>query len=425
MKLLKSIFVIIIFIVISSENLLSQWIQIGLPSDRIVSLGTQSNGYLYAGTYYNGLYRSTDSGNSWTQVLGTNLAYEVYSIAFDSSGGVLAGTHSNGLFRSTNFGNSWTLLSSDFGTNNLPVDDIYSVAVSPNGNIFAVDGASLIGAIYRSLDLGINWQALLLPSGGILTLAASVDGTLYAGGGAWFYYSTNGGDSWIWKGSSSGLTHAPLILVAGKDIGLVFAGTSGGGVFISTNNGENWNTVNTGLSNNYITALYLQDSILFAGTDGDGVFVSFNKGSNWYQVGNGFSNSSVYSLTAADSILYAGTYSNGIWSIPISQIITSVARSNETIPLQFQLEQNYPNPFNPTTKISWQSPVSSWQTLKVYDVLGNEIATLVNEELSAGEYEVEFNTSSIKHLPSSGVYFYQLKARRIYSNKKNGSTKMT
>jgi len=59
----------------------------------------------------------------------------------------------------------------------------------------------------------------------------------------------------------------------------------------------------------------------------------------------------------------------------------------------FRLEQNYPNPFNPSTKISWQSPVSGWQTLKVYDVLGNEVATLIDEYRNAGSYEVEFKSS--------------------------------
>lgn len=83
----------------------------------------------------------------------------------------------------------------------------------------------------------------------------------------------------------------------------------------------------------------------------------------------------------------------------------SDVKDEETIPLAFRLEQNYPNPFNPSTKISWQSPVSSQQTLKVYDILGNEIATLVNEYKSAGSFEVEFNASSL----SSGVYFYQLR----------------
>ncbi len=79
----------------------------------------------------------------------------------------------------------------------------------------------------------------------------------------------------------------------------------------------------------------------------------------------------------------------------------------------YVLLQNYPNPFNPKTVISYQLPVSSKVTLKIYDVLGNEMATLVNEELPAGEYEVEFSTRSHSGLSgisdiSSGIYFYQL-----------------
>jgi len=89
--------------------------------------------------------------------------------------------------------------------------------------------------------------------------------------------------------------------------------------------------------------------------------------------------------------------------------------NQENLPLTFQLFQNYPNPFNPTTKISWQSPIGSWQTLKIYDLLGNEIATLVNEYLPAGSYEVEF---SAKGGYTSGVYFYKLQAGSFTETKK-------
>ncbi len=79
---------------------------------------------------------------------------------------------------------------------------------------------------------------------------------------------------------------------------------------------------------------------------------------------------------------------------------------DENVSLTYSLEQNYPNPFNPSTTISWQSPVGSHQTLKVYDSLGREVATLVDEFKPAGRYEVEFNASGL----SSGVYFYSLES---------------
>jgi len=105
---------------------------------------------------------------------------------------------------------------------------------------------------------------------------------------------------------------------------------------------------------------------------------------------------------------------------------SSLANEKNNLPSSFDLLQNYPNPFNPTTKIKFTIPQvetrvgSSLQivTLKVYDILGNEIATLVNEEKQPGIYEVEFNTSSIKHLPSSGIYFYRLEAGSFVQTRK-------
>ncbi len=95
---------------------------------------------------------------------------------------------------------------------------------------------------------------------------------------------------------------------------------------------------------------------------------------------------------------------------------------DHNIPNEFVLEQNYPNPFNPTTIISWQSPVSGWQTIKVYDILGNEVATLVDEFREAGRYEVEFNAGETRRgvsLPS-GVYFYQLRVTEPSSSSVKG-----
>jgi hypothetical protein len=84
------------------------------------------------------------------------------------------------------------------------------------------------------------------------------------------------------------------------------------------------------------------------------------------------------------------------------------------IPLEYRLEQNYPNPFNPSTKISFSIPEKSFITLKVYDILGNEVASLLNEEKPAGYYNLDFNASRL----SSGVYFYKLKSNGIVQTRK-------
>ncbi|MFZ1518099.1 MAG: T9SS type A sorting domain-containing protein [Ignavibacteriaceae bacterium] len=98
--------------------------------------------------------------------------------------------------------------------------------------------------------------------------------------------------------------------------------------------------------------------------------------------------------------------------------LTDIDVEENLVITNFKLAQNYPNPFNPSTKISWQTPVGGWQTLKVYDVLGNEIATLVDEFRNAGAYEIEFNPAlSIKN-PASGIYFYCLQAGDYAETKK-------
>ncbi|MEP0860498.1 MAG: T9SS type A sorting domain-containing protein [Ignavibacterium sp.] len=83
-------------------------------------------------------------------------------------------------------------------------------------------------------------------------------------------------------------------------------------------------------------------------------------------------------------------------------------------PEEFVLEQNYPNPFNPTTVISWQSPVGIHQTLRIYDVLGNEVATLVDEYRETGRFKVEFYASNL----ASGLYFYKLTAGNYSATRK-------
>ncbi len=93
---------------------------------------------------------------------------------------------------------------------------------------------------------------------------------------------------------------------------------------------------------------------------------------------------------------------------------SNVIEVDAGVPKQFALDQNYPNPFNPTTMIRYELPVASTVSLKVYDVLGREVATLVNERQEAGAYSVTFNANTL----SSGVYFYRLQAGNFVATKK-------
>ncbi|MDY0082059.1 MAG: T9SS type A sorting domain-containing protein [Ignavibacteriaceae bacterium] len=93
---------------------------------------------------------------------------------------------------------------------------------------------------------------------------------------------------------------------------------------------------------------------------------------------------------------------------------SNIAEVEFVMPLEFKVEQNYPNPFNPATTISWQSPENGHQALVIYDVLGNEVAKLIDEVKPAGRYEVSFNASGL----SSGVYFYKVTSGKFVETRK-------
>jgi len=101
------------------------------------------------------------------------------------------------------------------------------------------------------------------------------------------------------------------------------------------------------------------------------------------------------------------------WTDSTKAIVTGV-NDKTPQPLAFSLEQNYPNPFNPTTKIKYSIPRRSNLTLKIYNVLGQEVATLVNEAKPAGSYEINWNANKC----ASGIYFYQIKSGEFIKTKK-------
>lgn len=401
-----TVFLIIIPIVVNA-----QWVNTNGPGAGNVRAIISNGSNLFAGTEGGGVYLSTDNGNNWTAVNSGLTNLNVTSLAI-SGNNIFAGTF-NGVFLSTNNGINWTNVS--FGITN-PV--ILTLAVS-GSTLFAGANGILPGSsgLFVSTDNGANWS--IANSGltnNVVTSIVIKGSDVFAATAGGVFKSTNNGASWT--PANSGLTNAYKLAINGDNI---FAATNGYGVFLSTNNGGSWTAVNSGLNTFALHSSFaVSGSNVFVGTMGAGIFLTSNHGTNWNAVNDGFNTSfNVWSLYASDTYLFAGT--GVVFRRPLSELITSM-ENNFEIPFEFNLSQNYPNPFNPSTIISWQSPVGSHTTLKIYDVLGNEVATLVDEYKNAGSYEVEFNAGQTSGV-SSGVYFYRLQAGEFVETRKMILTK--
>ncbi len=143
-----------------------------------------------------------------------------------------------------------------------------------------------------------------------------------------------------------------------------------------------------------------------------GIYVSTNGGVTWNTMGlKGFGVSSIL-VNPSSHNLFAGT---GDGKIYMNVNNPSSSKEENTIPTAFSLEQNYPNPFNPETIIEFSLPAQRDVTLKIYNTLGEEVKTLINENLKPGRYAIPFNASGL----ASGVYIYRLNAGDFVSTKKS------
>jgi len=418
-------------IVLMCPSASTQWVRTSLDNVNVTCLAINGTN-LFAGID-GGIFLSTNNGTSWTAV-DSGLTYTGVNSLAVSGTNLFAGTYGGGVFLSTNNGVSWTAVNQ--GLPKISWDTTRTVPIG----CFAVSGTNLFAGtgsgdgVFLSTNNGTSWTAVNngLPKYPYDTTiyyvnTLAVSGTnLFAGTYGGVFLSTNNGASWA--AADAPFSDFSSIVHIGPN---VFAGTSGG-VFLSTNNGAIWTAVDSGLV--HISALAVSGTNLFAGTGGcggrgcrDSLFLSTNNGASWTEVDSSLRNGSYISaLVVLGTNLFAGLLVQpfsgglmGVWRRPLSEMITSLEPIATEFPHEFLLQQNYPNPFNPTTKIQFTIVNRQTTILKVYDVMGRDVATLVNEVKQPGTYTVQFDGSSL----ASGVYFYRLQARDFVSTKKMLITK--
>jgi|WetSurMetagenome_2_1015567.scaffolds.fasta_scaffold53352_2 hypothetical protein len=405
----KIVFILlIIHCTLEIDNCSAQWTQVG-PSGGYILCFATSGTNLFAGSF-SGIYKSTDNGTSWIAANNGLSNLNVKSIVV-SGGNIFTGT-SGGVFISTDDAASWTPVN-----NGLTNQDVFCIAIS-GSNMFAGTGGN---GVYLSTNNGQNWNTVNTGLTNQIIKCLAISGTkLFAGtGGNGVYLSTNNGTSW----SEAGLTYLYVhsLQVSGSNL---FAGMEGAGVQLTTNNGTNWSPA--GLAYQYVYSMTISGTNFFAGTGVNGVCLSTNNGQNWTQVNQGFGTlPAIYSLLIANNYIFAGTDGHSIWRRSYSDFV-GVKNISSNIPDKFSLSQNYPNPFNPTTIIRFSVPENGkWKmennfvSLKIYDIIGKEVTTLINEKLQPGTYEVPFSIDQFSsyQLPS-GVYFYKLTADDYSETKK-------
>lgn len=373
-----------------------QWEEVGsFNSGEIILTMAFDNSGTYAGTVGGKINKSIDGGKTWTRVNDDMNVGWVWSLVYHNS--VLFAATEKGVYKYD--GSAWKLTS-------LQEKEVRAIAT---------DGSILYAGtwgygVFKSIDNGESWFDYNneLADKAVQALAVDKKGNLFAGTGSLGIFKVFAGeDRWYQYniGNNS-------IWAIGVSENAVIASCYGGGVYVSTDNGSNWQK--SPLQQNYIYSLVTDKSNkVFASSWTSGVFVTTDEGASWQQLGmSGFGVSSMVTSPNKDD-LFAGTKEGKIFKISFRP--TSIDEE-EALPTEFNLLQNYPNPFNPETIITYQLPVASRVTLKLYDILGREVITLVNESQNAGTHRVKFN--AVTERLASGVYFYRIIAGNYISTKK-------
>jgi photosystem II stability/assembly factor-like uncharacterized protein len=352
-------------------------------------IGWVEFGYLFIETNDGGLtwIYKTVSPDYWGELLSIEV--------IDNMNFIIAGNEI--LFKSTDGGNSWI----ELPTFN---EFIYNLQFF-NMNLGWVKAYNINGGLlYKTTNGGNTWNQQVQPMRSYQFITE--DNGWYVNNNE-IYHSTNGGYNWEIQNSNtnSNLYH-------------IFLLDNNNGWAVGTN-GTILYTPNGGLPVELVSfSIELQDNEIvlnwITATETNNLGFEIERKRNdapWgdlaFVKGNG-TTTETQNYSFMDENIKAGKYKYRLKQIDYdgSFEYSKIVEVEVGFPTEFSLEQNYPNPFNPKTKIKYQISKLSFVKIQIYDVLGNEIATLVNEEKPAGSYEAEFNPANLP----SGIYFYRIQA---------------
>jgi photosystem II stability/assembly factor-like uncharacterized protein len=354
------------------------------------------------------VFRTSDGGKTWSSRLSPSMTF-FYGVELKDSIGFIVGAGGE-ILRSTDDGVTWHNQNSGTANplNHVNFKDSIVIAVGDTG------------IILRSTNLGESWS--VIPSGtdwGLLAVQFFDQDTIiiaggepYVGYGGLILRSTDKGVSWT---QVLGVTPYILENVAIRD-SIAIATSLRGEVFVSKNFGRTWVMHELGVMDDlYGVALDSQHHGIVV-TGSGGVFTTSNLGTSWKNENSATANwlydvcyvnpDTAIMVGVASTILQLN--SPGPTNVEIDPL------SQSAIPGDFVLHQNFPNPFNPTTVISYRLPANTFMTLKVYDLLGREVGTLISKHEIAGFHKVIFNAGNLP----SGVYFYRIEAGNYVDTKK-------
>jgi photosystem II stability/assembly factor-like uncharacterized protein len=284
-----------------------------------------------------------------------------------------------------------------------------------NGCAAGVDysGGNYTGTIIKTTNGGTDWTTQLSGFSYWLFSIYFIDSNngWVVGSEGTILRTANGGNNWLAQTSG---TNEWLMGVCFVDASKGTVVGSNGIILRTTNAGSNWLSQVSGTTKLLRGVSFSDENYGTAVGDSGTILRTTNGGNNWISQNSGTLHQlNAVSFTDQNNGTIVGN--NGIILHTTNGGVSFVREiTDEELPTDFVLYQNYPNPFNPTTSIKFTIANLRFTILKVYNVLGKEVATLVNEELPAGEYEIEFNASTL----ASGIYFYELSAGKFSETKK-------